>query len=577
MKKGKKPNYLIWIILFAIVISLIITILITWKLVTKKADKQEIFPTEMENALLENAYILSSDDESIHYLYQNEAYTMNGKMDSDYVGVADIEIQNGDIQKVYAKSDAVKGVIESYTKEQIEIQDYGFLPKEEEIPVYFCKDDQVTQGALQNLIVGTSKVKYVMANNVIEAILVDENTIAENIRVVIKNESEISYSSLFVTATESFQISGENLLEEIPAGRIVDVVQYMRDHQLQRMKLLSKEGGISLCDSEGNALGLPYPDTLFCLYENEQIVLVNEIPIEEYVKRVLPSEMPAKFEIEALKAQAVCARTYAYSQMKNGTYAMYGANIDNTTAFQVYNTVAATDKTNQAVEETNGQIVSFNGQLITCYYYSTNPGTTEDMEVWKSDEDVVEPATEVPYLHKTYETDENPGSLETDPAITAFIEKAPNAYDNISPFYRWTANMNLGKLSDAEFGKVKSIQVNKRSSSGYVLELEIQCEKGKRVLSDENDIRTYLGKGLENVTLSNGTIRTDLTLIPSACFYIKTITANNCELSGGGFGHGIGMSQYGAASMAEQGKTYDQIITFYYKDVIITDMKNISY
>lgn len=577
MRKGKKPNYLMLIILIAIVISVIITVLIAWKLVAKKADKQENYPTEMENALLENAYILSSNSEKVQYLYQNEEYTMDGNLNEEYAGVADIEIQAGRIHKIYAKPDAVKGIIESYTDEQMEIQDYGILSKRENVPVYFCDAENVAQGTLQDLIVGTSKVKYVMANNVIEAILVDENTVAENIRIVIKNGNEVSYPSLMVTASEPFQISGENLLEEMPEGSILDVGQYMREHQMQRIKLLGKTNGISLCDASGNPTGIAYPDTLFCLNVDDQIVLVNEVPIEEYVKRVLPSEMPAKFEKEALKAQAVCARTYAYSQMKNGSYAMYGANIDNTTAFQVYNTVAGTEKTNQAVEETKGQIVSCEGQLITCYYYSTNPGTTEDMEVWKTDENPAEQVADPPYLHKTYETDENPGSLETDQAIAAFIEQAPNAYDTLSPFYRWTAKMNLDKLTDAEYGKVQSIQVNKRSSSGYVLELEIQCEKGKRVLSDENDIRSYLGKGLEAVTLSNGTTRTDLSMIPSACFYVKSLEGTDYELSGGGFGHGIGMSQYGAASMAEQGKTYDQIITFYYKDVIITDIKNITY
>lgn len=575
MRKGKKPNYLMLVIIVAIVIAVIITILIAWKLVTKKADKQENFPTEMENAMLENAYILSCDEKNIHYLYQNEEYHMDGKLDIDYVGVADIEIQNGSIRKIYSKPDTVKGVLESYTDEQMEIQDYGFLSKERDVPVYFCKDEDVTQKTLQDLIVGTSKVKYVMANNVIEAILVDENTVAENIRVVIKNGNEVSYPSVVVTSTDSFQISGENLLEEIQAGSIFDVGQYMKEHQIQRMKLLSKENGISLCDSTGKTSGLPYPDTLFCLNVNDQIVLVNEVPIEEYVKHVLPSEMPAKFEIEALKAQAVCARTYAYSQMKNGTYAMYGANIDNTTAYQVYNTVATTDKTNQAVEDTKGEVVSYQNQLITCYYYSTNPGTTENTELWKNEKQ--ENVPEQPYLYKTYETEENPGNLETDQAITTFIEQAPNAYDNLSPFYRWTASVNMEQLTDAEYGKVKTIQVMKRSTSGYVLELEIQCEKGKRILNDENDIRNYLGKGLESVTLSNGMTRTDLSLIPSACFYIKSTDGTKCELSGGGFGHGIGMSQYGAASMAAQGKTYDQIITFYYKDVIITDMKNISY
>ena len=112
------------------------------------------------------------------------------------------------------------------------------------------------------------------------------------------------------------------------------------------------------------------------------IVLINELPVEDYVRYVLPSEMPSSFNREALKAQAVCARTFAYRQMKSDDYAEYGANLDNTTAYQVYHGAEPTKATNQAVRDTQGMVLTSEGELIDCYYYSTSAGYGENLEGW---------------------------------------------------------------------------------------------------------------------------------------------------------------------------------------------------
>lgn len=82
---------------------------------------------------------------------------------------------------------------------------------------------------------------------------------------------------------------------------------------------------------------------------DEGYVLINDVPIETYLRYVVPSEMPTKFSYEALKAQAVCARTFAYKQMQGNTYAEYGANLDDSTAFQVYHAASAYEVTDRAV------------------------------------------------------------------------------------------------------------------------------------------------------------------------------------------------------------------------------------
>ena len=113
--------------------------------------------------------------------------------------------------------------------------------------------------------------------------------------------------------------------------------------------------------------------------------------------------------------------------------------------------------------------------------------------------------------------------------------------------------------------------MTKRNASGYVLELTMNYEKGKKVYTDENQIRKYLGQYQEKILLPNGQVREDMTMIPSACFEISEVKDGIITLSGGGLGHGIGMSQYGANGMAETGCTYDEILNFYYTGVTLTE------
>ena len=112
----------------------------------------------------------------------------------------------------------------------------------------------------------------------------------------------------------------------------------------------------------------------------EGIAVVNELPLEEYLYSVVPSEMPASYPLEALKAQAICARTYAYGHMLRAGYPRYGAHVDDSTSYQVYNNITEADSATTAVKETYGQmILTDEGTVANTYYYSTScgVGTTE--------------------------------------------------------------------------------------------------------------------------------------------------------------------------------------------------------
>ena len=254
--------------------------------------------------------------------------------------------------------------------------------------------------------------------------------------------------------------------------------------------------------------------------------------------------MPTTFSYEALKAQAVCARTFAYSQMKDTTYQKYQANLDDSTAFQVYNAAGNFSITDKAVEDTIGEVVSYKDKLITCYYFSTCSKKTENMEVWGADTP--------DYIHMVTSEDKN------------------------SPYYSWRATLNLANLVNDKLGPLESITTDKISQNGYVLKLTAHYEKGDVIYTKENDIRFFLGKCLERIRLADDTVRTDMVSVPSACFQIISANDKEVVLLGGGFGHGIGLSQYGADQMAEDGADYREILKYYYNHVEIKDKRKMK-
>ena len=101
----------------------------------------------------------------------------------------------------------------------------------------------------------------------------------------------------------------------------------------------------------------------------EGLLLINILSLEEYLKAVVPSEMPSAYEMEALKAQAVCARTYAWKQMQEGRFSEYGADVDDSVSCQVYQNIAPQEASSRAVEETKGKIICQDGQPVEAYYF----------------------------------------------------------------------------------------------------------------------------------------------------------------------------------------------------------------
>lgn len=284
----------------------------------------------------------------------------------------------------------------------------------------------------------------------------------------------------------------------------------------------------------------------------EGIVIVNELSVEKYLKAVVPSEMPSSYELEALKAQAVCARSYAYRQMEKYGYPEYKAHVNDSTDYQVYGNVKPQKSTNKAIKETEGQVVYYHGEIATTYYYSTSCGRTTDITAWG-----------------TKKTETN-AYLET-----VRIKGKDGDYEKNLPWYKWEAEIPVEMMSNLislntkkDIGLLRNIEVTDRGAGNIALKLKVTGEKGSYIVETENKIRAALGGRGYQIKLNDGTMTESRELLPSAFFTIYR-EDGMFIMQGGGFGHGIGMSQNGANEMAKQGKDYQEILNLFYKDIEI--------
>lgn len=258
----------------------------------------------------------------------------------------------------------------------------------------------------------------------------------------------------------------------------------------------------------------------------EETGVIDRVPIEEYIVGVLSGEMPASFEIEALKAQAIASRTYVMYQMQKNIKKDY--DVIDTVSNQVYldseelkekwgeDYLNNINKIKQVVLETSGQYLEYEGKVVEAVFFSTSTGMTENSEEIFS--------TEIPYLRSVVST-----------------------WDEISPVYTDTKKFNKEKfynLLELDYQEKLSVEVISSTSTGRIQEIEINGQ-------------TYTGKEV----CSKLSLRSTFFEIVE---YDDVIIINTR-----GYGHGVGMSQYGAQGMALEGYTYDEILKYYYSGVEI--------
>ena len=375
-----------------------------------------------------------------------------------------------------------------------------------------------------------------------------------NIRVLLMTDGykNTIHPSVTVSSTTGLSITYGEKVEECEAGTEVTFMPDDSRFQSGNIRIQAKEGEITV-NSLKRGYGIPsYQGILELRTTAEGIAIINELPVENYLCRVVPSEMPSGYEIEALKAQAVCARSYAYRQMAEYGYPEYEAHVDDSTNYQVYGNSAPADSADLAVQETAGQVVRLDGEIVTTYYYSTSCGKTTSMKAWGNEE--------------------NDGNRYLQ---SVEVKDQTGDYERNLPWYRWEADIDQNTLSGMiaentkkDIGTVQSLEVTKSVPGGAALQIKVSGDRGTVVVDTENKIRRALGGSGYEIKKQDGTAVKGSRLLPSAFFKVEK-DGNIFKIKGGGYGHGIGMSQNGANEMAKKGKNYQQILQMFYPGTTI--------
>ena len=317
-----------------------------------------------------------------------------------------------------------------------------------------------------------------------------------------------------------------------------------------------------------------YPGTLQYYEEKDGWVIVNEVPLEEYLRWVVPSEMPSRYAAEALKAQAICARTYAVWHMQDYAYPEYEAHVDDSVSFQVYHQVEPQESTDQAVRETAGQIMLYQNRPVKAYYFSTSCGSTTDENIWEKGD-----REKTPYIAgRLVNTKKSEKNLTSEKTFAKFIRKKHADDLEISePWYRWNCYVALSQIQEnaekqLEFEeRIIKAEVTERNTGGAVQQLLLVGEQASETVTYEYPIRQLLSIPGGVIHKNDGTETEGSSLLPSGYFVLEPVQENGktvgYEVYGGGLGHGAGMSQNGARILAEQGESYESILHYFYKDI----------
>lgn len=299
--------------------------------------------------------------------------------------------------------------------------------------------------------------------------------------------------------------------------------------------------------------------------------MINVLGTDEYVASVLGKEMSYSWPIEALKAQAVCARNYVLC--RGNAHKGYDFDVCATTHCQVYGGYESEhENTRRAVNETKGIVAKYKQAPVALYFFATSGGSTENAEnVW---------GNAVGYLKGVDDPYENPDQASK---------------------YSWSIQLSREEISSKlknagiDIGVLKSVTVNNVSETGRVTELTFVGSE-KSYTAKLEKCRTLLGLYSQKFTITPNVAQSFVTTAGAALSplsvigesgigslaALKVLTANGIEelslsyenaesytVNGNGYGHGVGMSQWGARAMAESGFTYDKILQHYFTDITL--------
>lgn len=353
---------------------------------------------------------------------------------------------------------------------------------------------------------------------------------------------------IFVGVKELYLMFNGEEIKVTASGSNIKLQAGKKSMEMESREFQNEDGScLAVAQDQKSLKRACYPGSILLRASNGKVDAINAVDVEDYLRGSVPYEI-GKLDasrIEALKAQAIAARTYAYKHF-NSREAM-GFDVYADVKDQVYKGLeAATPLTDAAVKATAGVVMTHNGEFIIAYYHSTCGGKTETLATWNR--------PNLPYLQSKPDLRPNGSPWCNESSYMKWERKFSDK--EIVDLFKKNAKEAKAKFSSgtgADFKKVKSISVIDTLTSGRILTLRVETDKGHfDVLTDKT--RWLFKKA--------GTI------LPSSLFTVKHVN-NEWIVTGSGFGHGVGMCQMGVRARAQAGQGFQEILTHYYPGITL--------
>lgn len=583
MEKIGKISKVLWLIALVLVLCLL------WK----PKEKAPILP----DGLYENCYMISLKEKKMTVLVDGEQVTIACPIQEEEEQkdkLLDLQVEKDQVTKITWKEGFVEDQVEAADLSEgwICLHTYGKKKIAKNGELYLKTGEEVRRMTKAGSLMNREWTVFYLQEDEICAAIVTGDANVQTIRVLLHGDQEDLYhKTAEVTATKPYQVIVDGRTSQWKAGEKVTFLAegtkeegkkgaFIELSETSTARIQCEDGKIKILSASRSAGQPEYRGEILVDHRENGFLLRNEVAMEEYLYSVVSSEMPSSYPEEALKTQAVCARTYAIYQMEQAYYAPYGAQVDDTVNSQVYNQVAETDSTIQAVEETRGEYLSYDDQPICAYFYSTSCGMTSDVkDVWISS------GTSPVYLEGKFQGEGDLLDLSKEEDFFQFIQEKPEAcFEQTEAWFRWNSQISYETLTEhveknqeewkknssyrwsgkeASIGKIQKVEVAERSRGGVIKKLSLIGEKGTLTVTGEYQIRKTLCPKETELFLQDGSKRT-VSMLPSGYFAVEN--GERITLTGGGYGHGVGMSQNGARAMAEQDYGYEKILSFYYPE-----------
>ncbi len=399
-----------------------------------------------------------------------------------------------------------------------------------------------------------------------------ERYAVDHIRVVISTSdfSGIFHEEVVLTALEDLTLVWGEEDQEVKKGEQWTASAFFAAHgDTALCRFIPESGAGVVLQSVTRGYGQPaYEGCIEIRKTSQGFVIVNELPMETYLRYVVPSEMPASYGQEPLKAQAICARNFAYRHCQSPSYIEFDADLDDSIRYQVYNNSPANAEADQAIAATAGQLLMYQNSIVDAYYYSTSWGFTTDLSLWGS---------EVQPYYQSHWQGEGARSLDlaNEEVFRKTLAEETGAYESGEPWYRWSTTIskerileNLKEIPMVDLEGLTDILIISRRTGGSVSQLALMGNGKTVTLTRESEIRAALLPKYEQVLRNDGSVMDGYEKLPSSFFTIDKNFKNgelvSVTVKGGGCGHGIGMSQNCAKALGNQGKTYQEILQYFY-------------